>query len=198
MPLVYPARLRSVLLSLRRISRYALGTTGIILLTYSGITSASASEPVLRPLSPAAPTDTVFWRLRGRVIDAYTAEPLPYAALWLKHLTLGTQSDEQGYFAFELSAEQLAAFPTDTLQVTAPAFRLQARALVFGQQPTDSLLRISLARDSAVAQHAPVLAAKRRGRPAASESSAAAAGATTASGAAPQRTFWQRLFGRRS
>ncbi|RTQ47541.1 carboxypeptidase-like regulatory domain-containing protein [Hymenobacter gummosus] len=173
-----------------------LSLAGAFLLATPAAPVAQATSPGHPVSAPApAPTDTAFWRLRGRVLDAYTAEPLPYAALWLKHLTLGTQSDEQGYFSFTLSAEQLADFPADTLQITAPAFRLQAQPIVFGQQPADSLLRIVLARDSAVAQHAPLLAATdRRSRRAAASAAAAAA---TPPAAVPRRSFWQRLFGGR-
>ncbi|RAK64596.1 hypothetical protein DLM85_18070 [Hymenobacter edaphi] len=126
---------------------------------------AAPSLPRSAPAQPARPTrlpDTTAYRLRGRLLDAYTQEPLPAAALWLKHLALGTQSDEQGYFAFDLTADQLANSPTDTLQVKAPAFRLQAVPVAFLQQPADSLLRVVVQRDSAVTQPRPLPALPRR------------------------------------
>lgn len=133
---------------------------GAALLTGSGFRPAPlVARAAFRSVLPP---DTVARQLRGRVFDAYTQEPLPAASLWLKQLALGAQSDEQGYFVFELTTEQLAAAPVDTLQVQARAFRSRNLAIAFAQQPADSLLRLVVQRDSIVTQPKPLPAVPRR------------------------------------
>ncbi|GAB3827208.1 carboxypeptidase-like regulatory domain-containing protein [Hymenobacter jeollabukensis] len=139
---------------------------GATLLTAAGRPNPAPPLPIQpAPAQSASKTsspDTTAYRLRGQLLDAYTQEPLPAAALWLKHLALGTQSDEQGYFAFELTADQLAESPTDTLQVKATAFRLRAVPVLFLQQSADSLLRVVVQRDSVVTQPRPLPGLPRR------------------------------------
>lgn len=155
----------------------------------------SATPPAVRPqpTRPAPAADSVACHLRGRVLDAYTQEPLPFASLWLKRLDQGTQSDEQGYFEFELTATQLDSVLTDTLQAQAQAFRRQAQPVSFRQLRPDSVLQLTLLRDPTVTTSAPLLvrdARRNRARPQTANPAAAAA-------TAPRRTFWQRLFGGR-
>ncbi|MCC3155984.1 carboxypeptidase-like regulatory domain-containing protein [Hymenobacter sp. 15J16-1T3B] len=128
---------------------------------------AGAAAPGAVPTALVArpgtcPPDTTAYRLRGRLLDAYTQEPLPAATLWLRQLALGTFSDEQGYFSFELTADQLATNASDTLQVRASAFRPHAVPITFLQRPADSLLRLSLQRDSLLVQPKPLPVLPRR------------------------------------
>ena len=180
-----------VLLRSRWLLAGLLGASGLLL------TTTALPAPTARPqrpaaLRPAAPDDSVAYYLRGRVLDAYTQEPLPFASLWLKRLGQGTQTDEQGYFAFALTLTQLDSTLTDTLQAQSAAFWLQARPVHFQVPPADSLLQIVLARDPSVTISQPLLVptARRRDR-----AGAGAAPAAEMTPAAPRRTFWQRLFG---
>ena len=176
--------------ALRRFWWVALG------LLISPLLSATLPAPTHPSAHPAPAADSVACHLRGRVLDAYTQEPLPFASLWLKRLDQGTQSDEQGYFEFELTDSQLDSVLTDTLQAQAPAFRQQAQLISFQAFPADSVLQLTLLRDPTVATSAPLLTrAPRRSR---SQSAVATPGpASTSAATAPRRSFWQRLFGRR-
>lgn len=155
--------------------------------------------PAARPARFSVPAlvsadDSVAYQLRGRVFDAYTQEPIPFASLWLKRLDQGTLSDEQGYFTFPLTAAQLDSVATDSLQIRVLAFRSQNRLISFRELPADSVLQVVMARDSTVRMSAPLLVRDSR-RP-----GTGTASATTAPGAgntAPRRGFWQRLFGRK-
>ncbi|GAB2945934.1 hypothetical protein GCM10027048_08790 [Hymenobacter coalescens] len=133
---------------------------GAAWLTSSGFRPAPGASPAAA--HSALLPDTVARQLRGRVFDAYTQEPLPTASLWLKRLALATQSDEQGYFTFDLTAEQLATTPVDTLQIQVRAFRPQALPVAFLERPADSLLRLLVQRDSVVTQPKPLPALPRR------------------------------------
>lgn len=186
-----------VLLRFRWLLAGLLGT-GSLLLTTTAPPAAAARPYHLATRRPAAPDDSVAYYLRGRVFDAYTQEPLPFASLWLKRLGQGTQTDEQGYFVFALTWTQLDSALTDTLQAQSLAFRLQARPVRFQVPPADTMLQIVLARDSAVKISPPLLVqpARRRSRAGAATAAPGAAAAQTVS-APPRRTFWQRLFGGR-
>lgn len=155
-----------------------------------GATSPAAQPPADRP---ALAPDTTAGHLRGRVFDAYTQEPLPFASLWLSRLGLGTLSDEQGYFAFELTTAQLDSVPVDTLTAVSLAFQRQRRLVQVRQFPSDSALVLTLARDPTVRIGPGLIVQTPRRR---NQSGRAATASTSgAASAPPRRTFWQRLFG---
>jgi hypothetical protein len=146
--------------------RFALGYLAVLglLLTAPGPTwsaparltgSGGGASSAGRRLT--GPNDSIVYRLRGQVLDGYTQEPLPYASVWLQRLGLGGVSDEQGYFALDLSAQQFTGYPADTLVVHAAVFRGAAQPIdLFALRP-DSVLQVTLARDSTAQRHQPVL-----------------------------------------
>ena len=53
---------------------------------------------LLLPLLAAGQQPACSLRLSGQVIDTYTAEPLPYASVWVEETGGGTETDEEGHF----------------------------------------------------------------------------------------------------
>jgi hypothetical protein len=52
--------------------------------------------------------------ISGRVTDAETKEPLPFASVWIKSKTIGTITNAQGDFDFHIPAE----FRNETLVIS--------------------------------------------------------------------------------
>jgi hypothetical protein len=57
--------------------------------------------------------------ISGKVTDAETKEPLPFASIWIKSKTIGTVTNAQGDFDFHIPAE----FRNDTLVISMLGFK---------------------------------------------------------------------------
>ncbi|RTQ47542.1 hypothetical protein EJV47_19185 [Hymenobacter gummosus] len=84
---------------------------------------AAGRAPKPRPTAPGSLT------LRGRIIDAASQEPVPFASLGLVQLGIGALSNEHGYYELTVSAQQLAQQPTDTLLVQGLGYWRHAQLL---------------------------------------------------------------------
>lgn len=69
--------------------------------------------------------NTVSGQIKGQVIDSLTGKPLAYVNIWLKGATIGTSTDDQGYFEMDKNSEN------DTLIVS----YLGYNSLEFPAQP---------------------------------------------------------------